>query len=188
MLINMVHVKIFHLFMFYSHPQMLEHQMEVREKEVQSLQSQAVALSQEEAGMAEVDGQQKRVIDSFSGLQDPLNLRRQKLLASKEAHQFNRDLEDEIVSYSKSKKSIDVFVFYFCLSEVLFLVYSQLWVKERMPLASSTDHGKDLPTVQLLIKKNQVQLPPPKHTLSNAPFPQGPLRYSMERVSVVWNG
>ncbi|XP_035999097.1 spectrin family protein isoform X1 [Fundulus heteroclitus] len=107
--------------------QMLEHQMEVREKEVQSLQSQAVALSQEDAGMAEVDGQQKRVIDNFSSLQDPLNLRRQQLLASKEAHQFNRDLEDEI-----------------------------LWVQERMPLATSTDHGKDLPTVQLLIKKNQT--------------------------------
>lgn len=25
-----------------------------------------------------------------------------------------------------------------------------------MPLATSTDHGKDLPSVQLLIKKNQV--------------------------------
>uniref|UniRef100_A0A8C4GE84 Spectrin beta chain n=1 Tax=Dicentrarchus labrax TaxID=13489 RepID=A0A8C4GE84_DICLA len=69
----------------------------------------------------------KRVTDNFSDLQEPLELRRQQLLASKEAHQFNRDLEDEI-----------------------------LWVKERMPLASSTDHGKDLPTVQLLIKKNQT--------------------------------
>lgn len=40
---------------------------------------------------------------------------------------------------------------------VLFIrFFSQLWVKERMPLATSTDHGKDLPTVQLLIKKNQV--------------------------------
>ncbi|KAJ7996636.1 hypothetical protein DPEC_G00239100 [Dallia pectoralis] len=109
--------------------QMLEHQMEVREKEVQSLQSQALALSQEEAGVVvvEVDGQHKRVTDSFSELQDPLNLRRQRLLASKVAHQFNRDLEDEI-----------------------------LWVKERMPLATSTDHGKDLPSVQLLIKKNQT--------------------------------
>ncbi|XP_032388645.1 spectrin family protein isoform X1 [Etheostoma spectabile] len=107
--------------------QMLEHQMEVREKEVQSLQSQALALSQEDAGLAEVDGQQRRVTDNFSNLQDPLELRRQRLLASKEAHQFNRDLEDEI-----------------------------LWVKERMPLADSTDHGKDLPTVQLLIKKNQT--------------------------------
>ncbi|XP_049597649.1 spectrin family protein isoform X1 [Syngnathus scovelli] len=107
--------------------QMLEHQMEVREKEVQSLQSQALALSQEDAGISEVDGQQRRVTDSFSSLQEPLRLRRQRLLASKEAHQFNRDLEDEI-----------------------------LWVKERMPLATSTEHGKDLPTVQLLIKKNQT--------------------------------
>ncbi|XP_029028882.1 spectrin family protein isoform X3 [Betta splendens] len=107
--------------------QMLEHQMEVREKEVQSLQSQALALSQEDAGLAEVDGLQRRVTDNFSNLQEPLKLRRQRLLASKEAHQFNRDLEDEI-----------------------------LWVKERMPLATSTDHGKDLPTVQLLIKKNQT--------------------------------
>uniref|UniRef100_A0A8C6LAG6 Spectrin beta chain n=1 Tax=Nothobranchius furzeri TaxID=105023 RepID=A0A8C6LAG6_NOTFU len=107
--------------------QMLEHQMEVREKEVQCLQSQAVALSQEEAGLNEIDGQQQRVTDNFSDLQEPLRLRRQQLLASKEAHQFNRDLEDEI-----------------------------LWVKERMPLAASTDHGKDLPTVQLLIKKNQT--------------------------------
>uniref|UniRef100_A0A4W5N229 Spectrin beta chain n=1 Tax=Hucho hucho TaxID=62062 RepID=A0A4W5N229_9TELE len=74
-----------------------------------------------------MDGQQRRVTDSFSQLQDPLNQRRQQLLASKEAHQFNRDLEDEI-----------------------------LWVKERMPLATSTDHGKDLPSVQLLIKKNQT--------------------------------
>lgn len=77
---------------------MLEHQMEVREKEVQSLQSQALALSQEDAGLAEVDGQQRRVTDNFSNLQEPLKLRRQRLLASKEAHQFNRDLEDEIVS------------------------------------------------------------------------------------------
>uniref|UniRef100_A0A8C3AMG0 Spectrin beta chain n=1 Tax=Cyclopterus lumpus TaxID=8103 RepID=A0A8C3AMG0_CYCLU len=97
--------------------QMLEHQMDVREKEVESLQSQALALSQEDAGIAEVDGQQRRVTDNFSNLQDPLKLRRHRLLASKEAHQFNRDLEDEI-----------------------------LWVKERMPLAASTDHGKDLPT------------------------------------------
>uniref|UniRef100_A0A671S7J5 Spectrin beta chain n=1 Tax=Sinocyclocheilus anshuiensis TaxID=1608454 RepID=A0A671S7J5_9TELE len=80
-----------------------------------------------DSGIMEVDGQQRRVTDSFSKLQDPLRQRRQRLIASKEAHQFNRDLEDEI-----------------------------LWVKERMPLATSTDHGKDLPSVQLLIKKNQT--------------------------------
>ncbi|XP_064206241.1 spectrin beta chain, non-erythrocytic 1-like isoform X1 [Anguilla rostrata] len=107
--------------------QMLEHQMEVREKEVQALQSQALALSQEDSGLAEVDGQQRRVADSFSKIHEPMQQRRQQLLASKEGHQFNRDLEDEL-----------------------------LWVKERMPLATSTDHGKDLPSVQLLIKKNQT--------------------------------
>ncbi|KAG7231702.1 hypothetical protein INR49_010469, partial [Caranx melampygus] len=48
-------------------------------------------------------------------------------MASREIHQFNRDVEDEI-----------------------------LWVEERMPLATSTDHGHNLQTVQLLIKKNQT--------------------------------
>ena len=65
--------------------------------------------------------------DSFSQFQDPLSTMGQRLLASKEAHQFNRDLEDET-----------------------------LWVKERRPLATPTDHGKDLPTVHLLSKKNQT--------------------------------
>lgn len=77
--------------------------MEVREKEVQALQSQALALAQEDSGIAEVDGQQRRVTDSFSQLQEPLRLRRQQLLASKEAHQFNRDLEDEIVSHTSNR-------------------------------------------------------------------------------------
>lgn len=86
--------------------QMLEHQMEVREKEVQALQSQALALSQEDAGLAEVDGQQRRVTDTFSSLLDPLQQRRQQLLASKEAHQFNRDLEDEIVSGADQVSSV----------------------------------------------------------------------------------
>ncbi|XP_048883547.1 spectrin beta chain, non-erythrocytic 1-like isoform X1 [Brienomyrus brachyistius] len=107
--------------------QMLEHQMEVREKEVQSLQAQAQAMSQEEAGVVEVDSQRMQVAESFAQLAEPIRQRRQLLLASKEAHQFNRDLEDEI-----------------------------LWVKERMPLATSTDHGRDLPSVQLLMKKNQT--------------------------------
>lgn len=80
---------------------MLEHQMEVREKEVQALQSQALALAQEDSGMVEVDGQQRRVTDSFSQMLEPLQARRQQLLQSKEAHQFNRDLEDEIVSNTR---------------------------------------------------------------------------------------
>ncbi|KAG7231730.1 hypothetical protein INR49_010443 [Caranx melampygus] len=63
----------------------------------------------------------------FQELQAPLQKRRDNLMASREIHQFNRDVEDEI-----------------------------LWVEERMPLATSTDHGHNLQTVQLLIKKNQT--------------------------------
>uniref|UniRef100_A0A667YN37 Spectrin beta chain n=1 Tax=Myripristis murdjan TaxID=586833 RepID=A0A667YN37_9TELE len=63
----------------------------------------------------------------FHSLQAPLQKRRDNLMASREIHQFNRDVEDEI-----------------------------LWVEERMPLATSTDHGHNLQTVQLLIKKNQT--------------------------------
>uniref|UniRef100_A0A8B9PLL2 Spectrin beta chain n=1 Tax=Apteryx owenii TaxID=8824 RepID=A0A8B9PLL2_APTOW len=107
--------------------QMLENQMDVREKEVEAIRAQALALSQEDANTAEVEGQFRAVEEKFRGLRGPLHERCHKLLASKEEHQFNRDLEDEI-----------------------------LWVKERRPLAVSTDHGKDLPSVQLLIKKNQT--------------------------------
>uniref|UniRef100_A0A2K6GVL5 Spectrin beta chain n=1 Tax=Propithecus coquereli TaxID=379532 RepID=A0A2K6GVL5_PROCO len=74
-----------------------------------------------------VDSKRLTVQTKFMELLEPLNERKHNLLASKEIHQFNRDVEDEI-----------------------------LWVGERMPLATSTDHGHNLQTVQLLIKKNQT--------------------------------
>ncbi|XP_026532490.1 spectrin beta chain, non-erythrocytic 1 isoform X2 [Notechis scutatus] len=107
--------------------QMLENQMDVRKKEVEELQSQAQALSQEGKSTDEVDGKRYTVEKKFTELLEPLNERKAHLLASKEIHQFNRDVEDEI-----------------------------LWVGERMPIATSTDHGHNLQTVQLLIKKNQT--------------------------------
>ncbi|XP_070772262.1 spectrin beta chain, non-erythrocytic 1 isoform X2 [Enoplosus armatus] len=107
--------------------QILESQVEVRQKEVEELQSQSQALSQEGKGSEEVDGQRISVERKFQFLQAPLKKRRDNLMASREIHQFNRDVEDEI-----------------------------LWVEERMPLATSTDHGHNLQTVQLLIKKNQT--------------------------------
>ncbi|EHH55573.1 hypothetical protein EGM_04807 [Macaca fascicularis] len=106
---------------------MLENQMEVRKKEIEELQSQAQALSQEGKSTDEVDSKRLTVQTKFMELLEPLNERKHNLLASKEIHQFNRDVEDEI-----------------------------LWVGERMPLATSTDHGHNLQTVQLLIKKNQT--------------------------------
>uniref|UniRef100_A0A671UFM2 Spectrin beta chain n=1 Tax=Sparus aurata TaxID=8175 RepID=A0A671UFM2_SPAAU len=63
----------------------------------------------------------------FQELLEPLRRRRDFLVESREIHQFNRDVEDEI-----------------------------LWVQERMAVATSTDHGHNLQTVQLLIKKNQT--------------------------------
>ncbi|KFV78326.1 Spectrin beta chain, non-erythrocytic 1 [Struthio camelus australis] len=107
--------------------QMLENQMDVRKKEIEELQSQARALSQEGKSTDEVDGKRLIVEKKFLELLEPLNERKANLLASKEIHQFNRDVEDEI-----------------------------LWVGERMPIATSTDHGHNLQTVQLLIKKNQT--------------------------------
>ncbi|XP_014817903.1 PREDICTED: spectrin beta chain, non-erythrocytic 1 isoform X3 [Calidris pugnax] len=107
--------------------QMLENQMDVRKKEIEELQSQAKALSQEGKSTDEVDGKRLTVEKKFLELLEPLNERKANLLASKEIHQFNRDVEDEI-----------------------------LWVGERMPIATSTDHGHNLQTVQLLIKKNQT--------------------------------
>uniref|UniRef100_A0A4W3GS99 Spectrin beta chain n=1 Tax=Callorhinchus milii TaxID=7868 RepID=A0A4W3GS99_CALMI len=107
--------------------QLLENQIEVRKKEVEELQGQARVLSQEANGTDEVDTKHEIVEERFLQLLEPLQQRKNHLLASKEIHQFNRDLEDEI-----------------------------LWAEERMPLASSTDHGHNLQTVQMLIKKNQT--------------------------------
>uniref|UniRef100_A0A673NJF8 Spectrin beta chain, non-erythrocytic 1-like n=1 Tax=Sinocyclocheilus rhinocerous TaxID=307959 RepID=A0A673NJF8_9TELE len=107
--------------------QMLENQVEVRQREVEELQSQAHVLRQEGKDTDEVDGRRKEVELKFKELLEPLQKRKDFLMASREIHQFNRDMEDEI-----------------------------LWVEERMPLATSTDHGHNLQTVQLLIKKNQT--------------------------------
>uniref|UniRef100_A0A8C2DU34 Spectrin beta chain n=1 Tax=Cyprinus carpio TaxID=7962 RepID=A0A8C2DU34_CYPCA len=57
---------------------------------------------------------------------EPLKERRRILLASKEVHQVGRDLEDEI-----------------------------LWIQERLPVATSQEHGTSLQAVQQLMKKNQ---------------------------------
>ncbi|XP_023590290.1 spectrin beta chain, non-erythrocytic 1 [Trichechus manatus latirostris] len=77
--------------------QMLENQMEVRKKEIEELQSQAQALSQEGKSTDEVDSKRLTVQTKFMELLEPLNERKHNLLASKEIHQFNRDVEDEIV-------------------------------------------------------------------------------------------
>lgn len=169
--------------------------MDVRKKEIEELQSQARALSQEGKSTDEVDGKRLTVEKKFLELLEPLNERKANLLASKEIHQFNRDVEDEIVSIKeivlpRQQENVTAIAALsqeetswsclsvtclsdaaFCVwcapaslccpssilkSHVLFSSYFQLWVGERMPIATSTDHGHNLQTVQLLIKKNQV--------------------------------
>ncbi|XP_013006253.1 spectrin beta chain, non-erythrocytic 2 isoform X3 [Cavia porcellus] len=107
--------------------QMLEREMAVREKEVEAIQAQAKALAQEDQGAGEVERTSRAVEEKFRALCQPMKERCQRLQASREQHQFHRDVADEI-----------------------------LWVTERLPMASSMEHGKDLPSVQLLMKKNQT--------------------------------
>ncbi|XP_051550383.1 spectrin beta chain, non-erythrocytic 4-like [Myxocyprinus asiaticus] len=58
---------------------------------------------------------------------EPLKERRRILLASKEMYQVTQDLEDEII-----------------------------WIQERLHLASSTEYGTNLPSVQHLIKNHEA--------------------------------
>ncbi|KAM6075066.1 LOW QUALITY PROTEIN: spectrin beta chain, erythrocytic [Chlamydotis macqueenii] len=75
----------------------------------------------------DADGQEQRLRQRFLNLLEPLERRRKELEATKAIYQLRRDLEDET-----------------------------LWVQERLPLARSTEHGTDLPSVQRLAKRNET--------------------------------
>ncbi|NXS91224.1 SPTB1 protein, partial [Jacana jacana] len=73
------------------------------------------------------DRQEQRLRQRFLELLEPLERRRKELETTKAMYQLGRDLEDET-----------------------------LWVQERLPLARSTEHGTDLPSVQRLAKRNET--------------------------------
>uniref|UniRef100_A0A665VLF3 Spectrin beta chain n=1 Tax=Echeneis naucrates TaxID=173247 RepID=A0A665VLF3_ECHNA len=75
----------------------------------------------------ELEAEQQVLQRDFQQLLTPLAQRKGKLEAAKAVHQFYRDLADEL-----------------------------LWIEERMPLAMSDEHGHNLQTVQMLLKKNQT--------------------------------
>ncbi|XP_073405375.1 spectrin beta chain, non-erythrocytic 4 isoform X1 [Dendrobates tinctorius] len=104
----------------------MESQMQEWYKEVGELQAQIASLPLDVVSQEAVEEKQNEVGTRIVRLIEPLKERRRILLASKEVHQVTRDLEDEIT-----------------------------WVQERLPLATSKDHGTNLQTVQQLIKKNQ---------------------------------
>uniref|UniRef100_A0A8C2AMU1 Spectrin beta chain n=1 Tax=Cyprinus carpio TaxID=7962 RepID=A0A8C2AMU1_CYPCA len=101
-------------------------QMEEWYKEVGELQAQAASIPQQGQVMGKVSERQVGVETRIVRLIEPLKERRRILLASKEVHQVGRDLEDEI-----------------------------LWIQERLPVATSQEHGTSLQAVQQLMKKNQ---------------------------------
>ncbi|XP_054027938.1 spectrin beta chain, erythrocytic [Dryobates pubescens] len=75
----------------------------------------------------DAEGQEQRLRQRFLELLEPLERRRKELENAKAVYQLERDLEDEV-----------------------------LWVQERLPLARSTEHGTDLPSVQRLTKRNET--------------------------------
>ncbi|KAM9453540.1 spectrin beta chain, non-erythrocytic 4-like isoform 6-T6 [Salvelinus alpinus] len=107
--------------------QTMECQMEEWYKEVGELQVAAASIPQQGQVMDTVGERQAAVETRIVRLIEPLKERRRILLASKEVHQVGRDLEDEI-----------------------------LWVQERLPAATSQEHGSSLQAVQHLMKKNQT--------------------------------
>ncbi|XP_036392022.1 spectrin beta chain, non-erythrocytic 4-like isoform X2 [Megalops cyprinoides] len=107
--------------------QTMESQMEEWYKEVGELQVQAASIPQQGLVRDTMSEKQAVVETRIVRLIEPLKERRRILLASKEVHQVSRDLEDEI-----------------------------LWVQERLPMATSKEHGNSLQAVQQLMKKNQT--------------------------------
>ncbi|XP_065169865.1 spectrin alpha chain isoform X2 [Atheta coriaria] len=72
---------------------------------------------------------QKNLDDRYCALQTPMAVRKQRLLDSLQVQQLFRDIEDE-----------------------------EAWIREKEPIAASTNRGRDLIGVQNLIKKHQAVL------------------------------
>lgn len=72
--------------------------MEVRKKEIEELQSQAQALSQEGKSTDEVDSKRHRADQVHGAAGAPLNERKQNLLGLQGDPSVQPDVEDEIVS------------------------------------------------------------------------------------------
>ncbi|KAA0711356.1 Spectrin beta chain, non-erythrocytic 1 [Triplophysa tibetana] len=106
--------------------QMTENQVQDRARELEELQEAVQQHASLREEQPELEIEQQTLQRDFKKLLTPLAQRRSKLEAAKAVHQFYRDLADEI-----------------------------LWINERLPMAMSEDHGSNLQTVQLLLKKNQ---------------------------------
>uniref|UniRef100_A0A7N6AV87 Spectrin beta chain n=1 Tax=Anabas testudineus TaxID=64144 RepID=A0A7N6AV87_ANATE len=107
--------------------QMTENQVRGRARELEELQEAVRKHGGGREDQPELEAEQQTLQRDFQQLLTPLAQRKGKLEAAKAVHQFYRDLADEL-----------------------------LWIEERMPLAMSQEHGHNLQTVQMLLKKNQT--------------------------------
>ncbi|XP_070836102.1 spectrin beta chain, erythrocytic isoform X1 [Chaetodon trifascialis] len=107
--------------------QMTENQVRDRARELEELQEAVRKHGGGREDQPELEAEQQALQGEFQQLLTPLAQRKGKLEAGKAVHQFYRDLADEL-----------------------------LWIEERMPLAMSQEHGHNLQTVQMLLKKNQT--------------------------------
>uniref|UniRef100_A0AAQ4RED3 Spectrin beta chain n=1 Tax=Gasterosteus aculeatus aculeatus TaxID=481459 RepID=A0AAQ4RED3_GASAC len=107
--------------------QMTEKQVRDRARELEELQEAVRKHSGGREDQADIEAEQQALQRDFQQLLTPLAQRKGKLEAAKAVHQFYRDLADEL-----------------------------LWIEERMPQAMSQEHGHNLQTVQMLLKKNQT--------------------------------
>uniref|UniRef100_A0A673CPL4 Spectrin beta chain n=1 Tax=Sphaeramia orbicularis TaxID=375764 RepID=A0A673CPL4_9TELE len=107
--------------------QMTENQVRDRARELEELQEAVRQHGGARDDQPELEAEQQALHRDFQQLLTPLARRKGKLEAAKAVHQFYRDLADEL-----------------------------LWIEERMPLAMSQEHGHNLQTVQMLLKKNQT--------------------------------
>ncbi|KAK7794241.1 hypothetical protein R5R35_012555 [Gryllus longicercus] len=76
-----------------------------------------------------IKAKEMALMERYSALQRPMNIRKQRLLDSLQVQQLFRDIEDE-----------------------------EAWIREKEPVAASTNRGRDLIGVQNLIKKHQAVL------------------------------
>ncbi|XP_062253593.1 spectrin beta chain, erythrocytic isoform X2 [Platichthys flesus] len=107
--------------------QMTENQVRDRAREMEELQQAVTKHGGGREDQPELEAEQRALQRDFQQLLTPLAQRKSKLEAARAVHQFYRDLADEL-----------------------------LWIEERMPLATSDEHGHNLQTVQMLQKKNQT--------------------------------
>ncbi|KAJ3613539.1 hypothetical protein NHX12_019786, partial [Muraenolepis orangiensis] len=107
--------------------QVTENQVRDRARELEELQEAVQRHGGAGEDQPQMEAEQQALQGEFQQLLAPLAQRRNKLEAAKAIHQYYRDLADEL-----------------------------LWVEERLPLATSQEHGHNLQTVRMLQKKHQT--------------------------------